>query len=54
MAALGEDFLSYDLRRLDTQINRLRRKVVEATGADLPVKTRRNKGYQFCGAVTPR
>jgi len=54
VAALGEDYLSYDLRRLDTQINRLRRKVVEATGADLPLKTLRNEGYQFCGAVTPR
>ena len=54
VAALGEDFLSYDLRRLDTQINRLRRKVVDATGADLPLKTLRNEGYQFCGAVAPR
>jgi len=54
VAALGEDSLSYDLRRLDTQINRLRRKVVDATGADLPLKTLRNEGYQFCGAVAPR
>ena len=54
VAALGEDFLSYDLRRLDTQINRLRRKVLEATGADLPLKTLRNEGYQFCGSVAPR
>ena len=54
VAALGEDYLSYDLRRLDTQINRLRRKVVEATGTDLPLKTLRNEGYQFCGPVAPR
>ena len=54
VAALGEDFLSYDLRRLDTQINRLRRKVLEATGTDLPLKTLRNEGYQFYGAVAPR
>ena len=54
VAALGEDFLSYDVRRLDTQINRLRRKVLEATGADLPLKTLRNEGYQFCGSLAPR
>ena len=54
VAALGDDFLTYDLRRLDTQINRLRRKVVEATGTDLPLKTLRNEGYQFCGAVAHR
>ncbi len=54
VAALDEDFLSYDLRRLDTQINRLRRKVLEATGADLPLKTLRNEGYQFCGSLQQR
>ena len=54
VAALGEDYLSYDLRRLDTQINRLRRKVLDATGADLPLKTLRNEGYQFCGAMALR
>lgn len=54
VAALGEDFLSYDLRRLDTQINRLRRKVLDATGADLPLKTLRSEGYQFCGAMALR
>jgi hypothetical protein len=27
---------------------------VDATGADLPLKTLRNEGYQFCGAVAPR
>lgn len=45
--ALDEDFLSYDQRRLDTQIRRLRRKVSEATGDELPVKTVRNGGYSF-------
>ncbi len=54
VAALGEDYLTYDLRRLDTQINRLRRKVLDATGADLPLKTLRNAGYQFCGAMGER
>lgn len=45
--ALGEDFLSYDQRRLDTQIRRLRRKVSEATGYELSIKTVRNGGYTF-------
>jgi len=45
--ALGEDWLSYDPRRLDTQIRRLRRNVEQATGLELPLKTLRNSGYCF-------
>lgn len=45
--ALGEDFLLYDQRRLDTQMRRLRRNVEQATGQSLPVKTLRNAGYCF-------
>lgn len=45
--ALGEDFLSYDQRRLDTQMRRLRRKVNEACGLILPLNTARNAGYRF-------
>ncbi|PWB35110.1 DNA-binding response regulator [Pseudomonas sp. SDI] len=45
--ALGEDWLSYDQRRLDTQIRRLRRNVQDATGLELPLKTLRNNGYCF-------
>ena len=45
--ALGEDYLSYDQRRLDTQIRRLRRKTEEASGVVLPINTIRNGGYQF-------
>lgn len=45
--ALGGDFLSYDQRRLDTQMRRLRRKVREAAAQDLPVNTLRNSGYCF-------
>lgn len=45
--ALGEDFLKYDQRRLDTQMRRLRRKVKEACGQQLPVSTLRNIGYRF-------
>lgn len=45
--ALGEDFLNYDQRRLDTQMRRLRRKVKEACSQELPVSTLRNIGYRF-------
>ena len=45
--ALGEDFLGYDQRRLDTQMRRLRRKVEQACGLKLPVSTLRGAGYHF-------
>lgn len=45
--ALGEDWLTYDQRRLDTQVRRLRRNVEQATGLELPLKTLRNNGYCF-------
>ncbi|BBL24312.1 MULTISPECIES: response regulator transcription factor [Comamonas] len=45
--ALGEDFFSYDQRRLDTQMRRLRRKVDELSGLTLPINTARNQGYRF-------
>jgi DNA-binding response OmpR family regulator len=45
--ALGEDFFSYDQRRLDTQMRRLRRKVEESCGLTLPINTARNVGYRF-------
>lgn len=54
VAALGEDFLTYDQRRLDTQMRRLRRKVEEAAGIPLPVNAARNAGYCFFEAVTIR
>lgn len=52
--AMGEDFLSYDQRRLDTQMRRLRRKVNEATGLLLPINTARNAGYRFHAQVLIR
>jgi DNA-binding response OmpR family regulator len=52
--ALGANFLDYDTRRIDTQINRLRRKTLELSGCELPLKTLRNAGYQFCAPVTLR
>lgn len=54
VAALGEDFLNYDQRRLDTQMRRLRRKVEDAAGIALPLNTVRNVGYCFFAAVAIR
>lgn len=45
--ALGANYFDYDQRRLDTQMRRLRRKVEEACGLELPVTTLRNVGYRF-------
>lgn len=45
--AMGEDFLHYDQRRLDTQMRRLRRKAEETLDIELPVNTARNAGYSF-------
>lgn len=45
--ALGGDYLDYDQRRLDTQMRRLRRKVEEACGLELPVSTLRSIGFRF-------
>ena len=36
-----------DMRRLDTLMSRLRTKVRQTTGLDLPVRTYRNQGYSF-------
>lgn len=47
VAALGEDFLQYDQRRLDTQIHQVRKAVLDASGLDLPLRAIRNHGYRF-------
>ena len=49
--ALGDEFSNADPARLDTQMRRLRRKVSEVTGKELPIKTLRNEGYQFYALV---
>lgn len=46
--ALGGDYLTYDQRRLDTQMRRLRRKVQQASSHPLPISTLRAIGFQFC------
>ncbi len=47
VSALGGNYLEYDQRRLDTQMRRLRRKVEQACGLQLPVTTLRGIGYHF-------
>jgi len=49
--ALGEDYLHYDQRRLDTQMSRLRRRIGSLSGQALPVKTVRNSGFCFYAAA---
>jgi len=46
VAALGEDYLQYDQRRLNSQMRRLRQKVQQACGRELPVATVRGGGYR--------
>lgn len=50
---LGRDYLSYDPRNLDALLRRLRRKVREDAGADLPVQTRHGLGYVLVEALVP-
>ena len=45
--ALGEDPAGYDHRRLDTEMSRLRRRVQEAAGVELPVQTVYAVGFAF-------
>lgn len=45
--ALGANYLDYDQRRLDTQMRRLRKKVLEACGEELPISTLRSVGFCF-------
>jgi DNA-binding response OmpR family regulator len=44
---MGDDFLTSDPARLDTQMRRLRKKLQDSASLELPVKTLRNEGYQF-------
>ena len=50
---LGRDYLSYDPRNLDALLRRLRRKVREASGEDLPVQTRHGLGYVLVEDLVP-
>jgi len=45
--ALGQDWASYDLRRLDTLVSRLRARWQRRTGRELPLRTLHREGYEF-------
>ncbi|TKR56406.1 PAS domain S-box protein [Allopusillimonas ginsengisoli] len=51
IAALGQDYFDYDQRRMDSQMRRLRRKVEQSCGLQLPVTTLRGVGYRFYDPV---
>ena len=50
--ALGLRPADYDPRRLEILIRRLRRKVLEITGTDVPIETAHGIGYAFTAALT--
>jgi DNA-binding response OmpR family regulator len=52
--ALGEDYLQYDLRRLDSQIHYLRKLVVGSCGLEVPIRSFRGQGYQTTELVSLR
>jgi DNA-binding response OmpR family regulator len=45
--ALGQEWLAYDLRRLDTLVSRLRARWLRKTGRELPLRTLHREGYEF-------
>lgn len=54
VAAFGADWLSYDLRRLDTLVSRLRRRWKSELGIELPVRTEHGEGYCFVAEIESR
>ncbi|MBP6807634.1 MAG: response regulator transcription factor [Chromatiaceae bacterium] len=48
---LGKDYRSYDSRNLDALLKRLRKKVRNASGLELPVQTRHGLGYMLVGLL---
>ena len=51
--ALGYDWLSYDLRRLDKLVSRFRSRWLAESGQELPLKTEYGQGFRF-GTVIQR
>ena len=51
--AMGQDWASYDLRRLDTLVSRLRAQWQRETGQELPLKTLHGEGYAFGEPIEP-
>jgi DNA-binding response OmpR family regulator len=52
--AMGHDWASYDLRRLDTLVSRLRLRWRREAGRELPLKTLHREGYGFLGVIEHR
>lgn len=52
--ALGESWETYDERRLEAMVSRLRRKLTEAVGRDAPLRSMRGQGYSFSEALQIR
>lgn len=50
--AMGYDPLTFDERRLEVRISRLRKKIRDITGSDDPVKSEWGAGYVFMAACT--
>lgn len=46
---LGASYLTYDERRLEAIVSRLRRKIADFAGREAPIRALRNKGYLFTG-----
>ena len=45
--AQGHDYMTYDERRIEVRISRLRKKIRDVTARDDPVKSERGAGYAF-------
>lgn len=46
---LGANYMTYDERRLESIVSRLRRKIADFAGREAPIRALRNKGYLFTG-----
>jgi len=51
---LGVNYMTYDERRLEAIVSRLRRKISMFAGRDAPIRALRNKGYLFTGNLLAR
>lgn len=49
--ALGEDATSFDPRRLETMCRRLKQRVMEDTGYELPIETVHAQGYRLTAPI---
>lgn len=54
VAALGENYLSYDPRRLEAIVSRLRRKIADCIPQANPLRALRNQGYVFLDPLESR